>query len=144
MNRPKVLTSEEQMEIVKESIRRLFSEEMLLCFWTHEHCPPGKEVVNCPINVLGKHKPCMPCWGEWVEKTFVDKIPNLTDSDGNKLLYVAHPDQTPIGQLQIAMAVSKGKSDRLEEIIIWYANLCSWLINNHPFRAEDYEEKLRR
>jgi len=54
------------MSSLRENLIGLFTEEIFISFWTHESCPPGKDVDGCPKNESGKHEPCMPCWKEWL------------------------------------------------------------------------------
>lgn len=51
---------------IKEAIIDLFTEEILISFWTREHCPPDKDVIHCETNEEGKHQPCLPCWKSWL------------------------------------------------------------------------------
>ena len=56
-------------EELEKKITGLFTEAVLLSFWTHEHCPPDKpDEYVCPTDIKGKHQPCMPCWKEWIGK----------------------------------------------------------------------------
>ena len=67
--KPKVLTPEEQMEMVRKLIATVIH-------------PPFKDDYSAS------------CWECEQAKKITDTILNLKNSNGNRLLYVAHPDQT--------------------------------------------------
>jgi len=54
---------------LREQIRNLFTDEILLNFWTHEKCPPSQqEFKQCQLDSNIKHERCMPCWEAWLDK----------------------------------------------------------------------------
>ena len=70
------------MTRVREGLRELFTEEMLLIFWTHEKCPPDQqEIKGCRLESDIKHERCAPCWEEWADK-LVEKILIVEDRLG--------------------------------------------------------------
>ena len=56
------------LDKIKEIVKSVFEPDMLLCFWTHEKCPPSvnDDFKKCQLDKDIKHKKCMPCWEEWV------------------------------------------------------------------------------
>jgi len=69
-------------EEIGESIKEIFSEDMLLCFWTHEKCPPSQqEFRKCQLDSDIKHDKCMPCWEEWVDG-LVEKVMQVIEEKG--------------------------------------------------------------
>jgi len=62
-------------EEIKEGIKGIFSDDMLLCFWTHEKCPPNvnDDFKKCQLDKDIKHESCMPCWEKWID-TLVEKV----------------------------------------------------------------------
>jgi len=84
-----------EQEKIKEIIKDIFSEDMLLCFSTHESCPPNKDIFDC-LEQSGwdkekmtyeeakeniKHPRCMDCWKEWVDG-LVDQVIKRLHSQG--------------------------------------------------------------
>ena len=68
---------------IREGIKSIFSEDMLLCFWTHEKCPPNVNdgFKRCHLDRDIKHERCMPCWKKWVDE-LVEKVLQELHSQG--------------------------------------------------------------
>ncbi len=60
---------------IREGIKEIFSEDMILAFWTHEKCPPNinDEFRKCQLDKDIKHERCLPCWEKWVDD-LVEKV----------------------------------------------------------------------
>lgn len=61
-------------DMVKE-ITRIFDNDILISFKTHEKCPPGKDIDICQTDLKGKHQRCMPCWEDWLSD-MANKVSN--------------------------------------------------------------------
>jgi len=84
-----------RQEEIREGAVSLFTDEIILSFWTHEHCPPNKDLVTCleqsgwdrtqmPLDEARgkvKHPPCMDCWKGWVSE-LVNKVLATLHSQG--------------------------------------------------------------
>ena len=69
-------------EGIKKAIKEIFSEDMLLCFWTHEKCPPSQqEEKGCQFDSAIKHDACMPCWDAWVDGLVEQVMQKLHSQD---------------------------------------------------------------
>ena len=56
-----------QEEIIKV-IDEVLSEELILKQFTKERCPPSADSVDCKLKPEIKHRRCMECWQEFVDK----------------------------------------------------------------------------
>ena len=71
-------------EEIREEIKEVFADDILLSFWTHEKCPPnidGWELKDCQLDKDIKHERCMPCWKSWVD-ALVEQIIQALHSQG--------------------------------------------------------------
>ena len=115
-----------RLEVIREGIKEIFSEDMLLCFWTHEKCPPNVNSYfkKCQLDKDIKHEACMPCWEEWVDDLVeqviqklhsqgivikVDReLPSIFDSDENILSALEYKKKLA-GYVAVELLIKEGE-----------------------------------
>ena len=57
-------------EAVEKIVESVFSDDVLLHFWTHKKCPPNvnEDSQKCQLDKDIKHERCMPCWESWLKE----------------------------------------------------------------------------
>ena len=53
---------------LEEVVANWLEERLILQQFTHENCPPEKDVTTCIKDADGKHRPCMECHIEYVKE----------------------------------------------------------------------------
>lgn len=79
---------------IREGMRNVLAEDLIVCNSTHEHAPPGRSCLeDCGTEDQGngilalvrsggkKHKKCQDCWNEYIEE-LITKILKKQDSQG--------------------------------------------------------------
>ena len=57
-----------KQEDIQQVIDEVLSDALILEQFTHENCPPNADNADCKLKPEVKHRRCVECWQEFVDK----------------------------------------------------------------------------